>query len=417
VVFAIAASIAFTVISNFILSRKADMTSSVNPGLDGNNGPSSNGESEDKPTLIIQLRGEMGNHLSSIAHGMGFKWYAEEVFGFEFEVLLRHQTLGTGEKMQDSPKWKPARDSVKKCFPNLQGWNFDRGAQWQEFLDSENRQKEWLPLLTRKYLEYVNGRPWMGVTEKRDEQPAEFQDWNKTLTTLQSLWQRADRPMSKEFSSFFLFRDKGDHAKVSIPFIRSESLENTLVLDNYIDRLKALFAFDFDRCCGEKVPKEDESVFHFRNFATELPNFNYGLEDVSPNQTANVLLQHLQPGDKVAITTRFNNEYLNQQVQALQAKGLQVRVIAGQSGVEDFCFLLRSQKEVVGNYQSSFALWGGMLGDAKAVRFYTIESAKLRSRNGFSDDTILRRFLYKWRHPILSSRIKQVMIPQDTTAP
>jgi hypothetical protein len=62
-------------------------------------------------------------------------------------------------------------------------------------------------------------------------------------------------------------------------------------------------------------------------------------EETTPNQMAALLFGHLQPSGKVAITTRFtNNAYTQAQVKALEARGLKVRVIAGQTAMQDFCF-------------------------------------------------------------------------------
>ncbi len=365
-----------------------------------------------KPTLVIQLRGEMGNHLSSIAHGMGVRWYAKEMYEMELEVLLRHQVLPTGlvNAEVDSPKWKPTSDAIKQCFPNLRSWTFDRGSAWKEFYSSNREQMQWLAPLTRNHLDYINGRLWQGTTSRRDPQPVELQDWNKSLTTLQTLMMRSDRPASRVcFPSFF----QCVNPSVSIPFLRSESLENTLVVNRFLDDIRKLFRFDYDTCCGGQSPYQDETVLHFRNFIAELPGSDSGLEDVSPQQTAHVLLHHLQAGDKVAMTTRIHNEQSQRHVNALRAKGVQVRVIEGQSASQDFCFLLQAKKELVGNFQSTFFFWAAVLGQAATVRLYTLDNPRLRERCGWSTHIMMRRFMYNWTHPELMYRFHQILIPLD----
>lgn len=416
--YVIAGLIMITVLCNLALALGAlshlsgnPLEHALSPALSGQ-ASYSNHNAKD-PTLIIQLRGEMGNHLSAIAHGMGVKWYASRVFGMDLQPLLRHQVLTIGSQDEDSPKWKPTSETLRQCFPNLRSWNFDRGSTWREFYDSDRQQRQWLPPLTRKYLGYINGRPWQGVISRRDPQPAEPQDWNRTLSILQTLWHRVDRPASKVFSPSFSQSGSTNNDMVSMPFLLSESLENTMVVDQYLDHLRNLFQFDFGSCCGDQSPDEDEVVLHFRNFITELPGSDSGLEDVSPRQTAEVLLQHLGKGDKVAITTRVHNEQLQRYVDALTSRGLQVRVIEGQSGPQDFCFLLQSKKELVGNFQSTFVFWAAMLGHTQMILLYTRDSPRLRERCGSSLNIMKRRFLYNWTHTDLKDRLKQVIIPVE----
>ena len=369
-------------------------------------------QTQQNPTLIIQLRGEMGNHLSAIAHGMCFQWYASQVYGIELQPKLRHQVVRFGKDRpdEDSPKWKPTRDIIQQCFPKLRTWNFDRGNHWKEYYDSERQQQQWLPPLTRKHLDYINGRSWQGVSTRVDRLPAELVDWNETLTTLEGL---KDRPVPR--ARFFSYVRRGAIPDiVSVPFLQSESLENTLVVDRCLDELRELFEFDYDTCCGKELPDDDETVLHFRNFETELiGDDESGLKDISPSQTADVLLKHLERKDKVAITTRVFNEKLQRHVDALRAKGLQVRIIQGQSGPQDFCFLLKSKKELVGNYQSTFFFWAALLGRASNVRLYTSDSPQLRQRYLNSTSVLKRRFLHNWSHPDLRNRLHQLLITVD----
>lgn len=364
------------------------------------------------PTLIIQLRGEMGNHLSAIAHGFGVKWYAAETFNMELQPLLRHQVhspnsrknknkIKNQQHYSDSPKWRPTSQIVKQCFPKLKEWNFNRGASWSEYYERDEQQNEWLPSLTRNRLSNINGRKWL-YPSNRDRLPLQARDLNESLTLFQKLLEKPNPPPPPPPSGI-----------ISLPFLYSDSLENAYLVDKYLDRMRDLFQFDFDKCCGNHPrPLDDETVLHFRNFATELTNSTSGLEDITPKQTADVLLGHLQPGDKVVITSRFQNERLQDLVMALQAKGLVVRVLEGQTGEQDFCFLLQSKKELVGNFQSTFVFWGALLGNARIVRLYTLDNPRLRQRCG-PEDVVRRRFLFNWTHPNLANRVQLQLIQVD----
>jgi hypothetical protein len=106
---------------------------------------------------------------------------------------------------------------------------------------------------------------------------------------------------------------------------------------------------------------------HFRNFIGEgkrLPSM--GFRELSANQTAYSCLDHLSLGkDKVAITTRIHAVHVNGYVDSLQRRGLDVRVIVNQSGVEDFYFLKKAQKGLAGNLMSTFAKSAALFGDAE----------------------------------------------------
>lgn len=140
---------------------------------------------------------------------------------------------------------------------------------------------------------------------------------------------------------------------------------------------------------------------HLRNFMVEFPrrkNFarKKGFEELSPNKTANELFAHLKPGDKVAITTRFGGKHVEPYVSALEQRGLRVRVIHGQSGVQDFCFLLNAKKELVGTKKSTFLELAALLGDMERAELYDMQDPKKKK-----DDSSYPTFT----HPVLKKRI------------
>jgi hypothetical protein len=123
------------------------------------------------------------------------------------------------------------------------------------------------------------------------------------------------------------------------------------------------------------------------------------LEELSPNKTAYELFGHLQPGDKIAITTRFNDpKYTLQYVEALESRGLVVRLVTNQTSYKDFCFLAHAQKELVGMVRSTFLVWAGLLGTAQRVRMYSVESPMTIRVSKQKNRSILRS--HNWAHPI-----------------
>jgi hypothetical protein len=125
-----------------------------------------------------------------------------------------------------------------------------------------------------------------------------------------------------------------------------------------------------------------------------------GYEELSPNKTAFELCGHLKPGDKVAITTRYGGKHVEPYVSALRGRGLQVRVIEGQSGTEDFCFLMSAQKELVGSLLSTFMMWAAYLGDMKRANLYRVISSR---RTPWPTNYTLPPF--NWKHPNLKDRV------------
>ena len=159
-----------------------------------------------------------------------------------------------------------------------------------------------------------------------------------------------------------------------------------------------------------------------------------GFDDVTPNQTAFVLFGHLQPGDRVAIAARqHKNSLLNQHVEALRQRGILVRVVSTsekrrESGVLDFCFLAHAQKEFIGNVRSTYAVWAALLGNARKVELYTVDSPGLRKRfflgsdghrRGLPDDrgSNMRHFSFPWSNLQLKRRIQFRWIPYDINRP
>jgi hypothetical protein len=109
---------------------------------------------------------------------------------------------------------------------------------------------------------------------------------------------------------------------------------------------------------------------------------------------------HLQPGQKVATTTRFANEPLVQDsINELEKRELQVRLVVNQTGVQDFCFLLRAQQELIGVAKSTYARWAAYLGDSRRVQLYALD-------NPGSQEFIQQTIKYPWKHPEIQQRIR-----------
>lgn len=152
---------------------------------------------------------------------------------------------------------------------------------------------------------------------------------------------------------------------------------------------------------------------HFRNYKKEGGRKNrldlLGYLEATPSEIANTLFGHLRPNDKVAITTRYGPETVHAIVNALVARGLQVRVLTGQTRTEDFCFLLSTQKELVGSGMSTFLMWAAILGNATTVRPYVYDHPGTRKLM----EAQFQHFdgTYNFTHPDLQRRFQFQLYP------
>lgn len=132
-----------------------------------------------------------------------------------------------------------------------------------------------------------------------------------------------------------------------------------------------------------------------------------GTVELDPQQAASELFGHLNEGDKVAIITRYDASTAQPYVDALEQRGLQVRVIQGQSGNEDFCFLMNAKKEMIGIAYSTYLFWAGVLSNTcQRVVAYSINT-QARKESGrtvyvkynWTNTELQKKFQFQLIHP------------------
>jgi len=348
------------------------------------------GESQAEPvkkrriSMILKLGGELANHLSYFTHAYTRKLAIERDYpSLTIDLIAEHQV---------ERKWKGAFRDATKCFPNLRKINFHGGRWDPEFLEREEQQRTWI------------GEDQMGLLNVDNRNCAEGQQcWRKAADLLLNLTQQQRLFVSNE-----TIQEPVD-ANVSMPFLRNWQMtfadEYT---DEFFDEVKKFLYFDETACCGS-FPEPDETVFHLRNFALEGRGLlGRGFHEMSPNGTATQLLAHLKAGSKVVIVSRFANkpEFYQKYKEAMEAVGLKVRVAPVQSGPHDFCFLMKTKKELIGMATSTYSIWAGLLGEAERAVFYAVNSTHVRKKK----PGILKP--YTWKHPILQKRIKYEVYPE-----
>ncbi len=102
-----------------------------------------------------------------------------------------------------------------------------------------------------------------------------------------------------------------------------------------------------------------------------------GFEEILPEKSVALF----DGATKVAITTRFDNDIARGYIEAFAREGVVARLVTGQSGTQDFCFL-KHAKNLVAGARSSFAKWAALLGNATKVTFYKMNTTETRNRFG-----------------------------------
>eukprot|EP00980_Cylindrotheca_fusiformis_P004780 scaffold1025_cov102-Cylindrotheca_fusiformis.AAC.7 len=307
-------------------------------------------------TIVVQLDGEMGNYMHQITGGLCVKDHVEKKLGLKTEIKLRAQEYW---------KWERAMNWTKQAFPKTRSFDF-RAANTEEFDHVRKLQEQWLQhLVTSKELNLTGVQD--PTTLNHFKSTSKIRDVLILLN--QTMYMERPSLMSNNFS---------------IPHVYVDARLGYKCIERLLDDLKDFFAFDEEKNC-KQVPDPDESVLHLRNFLVECGDEKgrmKGLEELSPNKTALEIFADYKPGDKVAIISRFE-ENTDKYIHALKTlKGIDARYIKGQTGNQDFCFLLKTQQEIIGQRRSTFVTWASMLGNAKKSRLYSVDSEYTRALGG-----------------------------------
>jgi hypothetical protein len=343
-------------------------------------------------TLLVPLSGELGNHLHWISTAFRIKWYLERRLPLDIQIVGEHQ---------DHPKWKNAHEDIVSCFVNLKDFVFDAGRHNDEFRRIRTKQQEFV-----------------------QNYPGEF-SISSTGTDCQSLFECAERRAEIVMERWRRFSDHENGegggnlttvtgSNFSLPFLVLHEMDGP-VIDHDTEPIRSLFQFDFASpvCCA-LLPEPNELIFHLRNFGVEshgkLPARDASFAELSPNQIVPFLAKELDTGGSVALISRFpdDDQTLSYQTTLLGA-GYRARIIREQSGVQDFCFMLHCQQELVGLLTSTYVWWAAELGNMSA----TLYAKAVRN------DTTFPHFIallepHRWRTSATGSRIRHVpRVPMD----
>jgi hypothetical protein len=129
-----------------------------------NNTDNNHNDKKYDATIIIQLRGEMGNNLQKIAYGYGVAWWLDDMFASnqqeqqqeqeqqesqsqphpEAEVPLTPHHSNLVLRHLKKSKWVGARQDIYQCFPHLRQHAFELGNTHAKLIANRRlQQDEW----------------------------------------------------------------------------------------------------------------------------------------------------------------------------------------------------------------------------------------------------------------------------------
>jgi hypothetical protein len=203
-------------------------------------------------TMLVRLRGEMGNNLGALAHAYAVKLSIERSYpGIVVSLVGQHQG-------QNAKKWKSAAQNLRKCFPVFRDFQFEGGRWDEEFRNRRRQQDAWL--LARGINNDTSTKELLSMDGSCARRGPCWRETAANLVTL--LQEQAENPDE-------LSIQEASTANVSLPFLSSSafSIFDELT-DEFYDEIRQWLRLDEGKCCQAR-PDKDESVFHLRNFAAE----------------------------------------------------------------------------------------------------------------------------------------------------
>jgi hypothetical protein len=309
-------------------------------------------------TLIVELRGELGNHLSVLANARITQLIAQRNYPhINIRLIGQHQSAS---------KWKRARDDLVRCFPNFLNFEFEGGIHdiHHDFAAIQQIQKSWLSTEQREKLTNV-----------------------KSLAFLDSLLYQQEQNISDAPQ----LPPTNASQKYSLPYLTANAFSWSDALKNeyYYNDIRKWMRFNETACCNPNIaPESNEIVFHYRNYATEMKRRTVEARfvEATPLTAANALFLNTSKNCSIGISSRFESG-VDPYVQALRKREISSHYVDGQrTGMEAFCYLMQAQYETVGVYLSTFFRWASFLGNATMNRHYMLDQRQIQLP---SNETVL----------------------------
>lgn len=327
--------------------------------------------------IVVALNGELGNHIYKLTMGKAIQYVAEE-YNYPFNFTFHYLGQGIG-------KSRTPRIEMTKCFPSYFNADF-----------TECNVPSYKSILQQQKSLYGDNYDYLSASGKKFKH-----DREGIQEMLNFTYQSTKNDKTIPFHQLQTILDNNNVLPLSIPFVLADSFCYLDLIEKYYKQFQTFFQMDSSNkfCCKEK-PDIDETVVHIRGFVVEMPRVGKQpkFTELDPEKTANVLLSHLQPGDKVVLLGRFQSA-LEPYKEALEKRSISVRTITGQSGVQDFCFLMSTTKEIVGMISSTYAFWASLLSTSvkkvilyRTSTFRNMENAWMPKTPMFNDRVLKSTF-------------------------
>mmetsp|Transcript_30119 Transcript_30119/g.64986 ORF Transcript_30119/g.64986 Transcript_30119/m.64986 type:complete len:426 (-) Transcript_30119:114-1391(-) len=321
-------------------------------------------------TMVLQIAGELGNHIAYLAYYFAVRTIASTEFNLNLTLHVRKQ---------NHRKSISAARNVQ-CLKSFRHLDFDE-CDWFKTDNNKNGKK-----LGELCMMKISNQSEALLDLERSSN-------NQTISTLSSSLSMSKHETSNDIRSslrdyvamlqddsilqMYRTMNVGWNSDEPYPFLYnldSRYSDRMVASDTLIDEfygrgLPQYFAFDTDTktnggCCA-MLPTEDEQVFHHRSFVTDLPRkiMWWGGAELKPQQSAEMLSSALPPETRIALVAgRANRDRIVSYANAFRNHSFRVREIAGQSAIQDFCFLAHARAGLWGTVQSSYARWASLIG-------------------------------------------------------
>lgn len=183
-------------------------------------------------TIVVQLSGEMGNHLHKIAFGRMLQIRLLEKYAIRTKLVMRHQDRGG--------KWVRAGRDTIQCFPNLRHYDLSLGNS-PEFQTRAYQQRMWLGPQNASRLNL----PHLASNDLT----------NDSLSYFAELVRQSEKNSTVE--NFELGRA---NRTISLPFLYVNAFADFSHIDDHYEEYRHLFSLDHAACCRQTA-QPDETVF------------------------------------------------------------------------------------------------------------------------------------------------------------
>ena len=320
-------------------------------------------------TAVVQLSGELGNHLQVLAHYFAVQVIALEEFNLNLTLHVRKQ---------NSRKAMSAAENTM-CIRSFEHVDFDE-CSWEVGTTDDHgvgiSKAEYCQSKLNDQMASLHGlHTRTNFTHQHffryieSLQLERYKDPESIRTLLRRYVDMRKDPIIQQ-----LYRDQSVGWSENEPHPFLFSLNSIHASPNLIDEvysrgLPGYFAFDdetkFSGGCCASLPEPDEHVFHYRSFVVDLPrkHMSWGGAELVPAKAAELLSQSAPPGSRVALVAgRAAPHRVQAYIEAFNNRSFDVRAVSGQSAIQDYCFLAHAQAGLWGTDRSSYANWASLIG-------------------------------------------------------